>query len=167
MLRTFGLALSLAIFWMLLSGYWIPLIVALGLASIVLCTWIAKRLDVADHEGYPIQVTPRYVSYFPWLMKEIVVSNITVAVAILKGSTAIKPQVIEVPAEQSSDLGITVYANSITLTPGTVTVAVDNSVITVHALMDETAEGLKSGEMSARVCTLMGEERAAAEETST
>ena len=155
MARTLGLAAALTASWVLLSGYWLPLIIALGVASVVLCVVIARRLDVSDREGYPIHLTVRGVAYFPWLVKEIVVSNITVAKAILTGN--INPQVLQVRASQSDALGRTVYANSITLTPGTVSISVDDDVITVHALMDETADGLRSGEMNARVCSLMGD----------
>jgi multicomponent Na+:H+ antiporter subunit E len=153
--RTLGLAAALAAFWVLLSGYWLPLIIALGIASIALCVVIARRLDVCDREGYPIHLTVPGITYFPWLVKEIVVSNITVAKAILTGD--VNPQVLQVRASQSDALGRTVYANSITLTPGTVSISVDEDVITVHALMDETADGLRSGEMNARVCNLMGD----------
>lgn len=157
MLRSLGLAGALAIFWIFLSGYWLTLIIVLGVASIGLCVWIANRLEVSDQEGYPIQLTTRGLTYFPWLLKEIVVSNIAVAKAIMRGNDAVRPQIIEVPADQQSDLGITIYANSITLTPGTVTIAVDDETLTVHALMDETADGLKTGDMSTRVCRFMGE----------
>ena len=155
MARTLGLAAALTAFWVLLSGYWLPLIIALGVASIVLCVVIARRLDVCDHEGYPIHLTLRGTTYFPWLVKEIVVSNIVVAKAILTGN--VNPQVLQVRASQSDALGRTVYANSITLTPGTVSISVDEEIITVHALMDETADGLRSGEMNTRVCDLMGD----------
>ena len=155
MTRTLGLAAALTVFWVLLSGYWLPLIIAFGVASIVLCVVIAWRLDVCDHEGYPIHLTLRGITYFPWLLKEIVVSNIAVAKAILTGN--INPQVLQVRASQSDALGRTVYANSITLTPGTVSISVDDDIITVHALMDETADGLRGGEMNARVCNLIGD----------
>ncbi len=157
LLRSLGLAGALAIFWILLSGYWLTLIVTLGVASIALCVWIAHRLEVTDHEGYPIQLTARSLAYFPWLLKEIVVSNIAVAKAILGGNQTVKPQVLVVSADQSSDLGVTVYANSITLTPGTVTIAVDDETLVVHALMDETADGLRTGDMSTRVCRFVGD----------
>lgn len=153
--RTIGLAAALTAFWILLSGYWLPLIIALGVASIVLCVLIARGLDVCDHEGHPIHLTVRGVTYFPWLLKEIVVSNIAVAKAILVG--AVRPQVLVVKASQSDDLGRTVYANSITLTPGTVTIAMEGQNLVVHALMDDTADGLRTGDMDARVSKLMGD----------
>ncbi len=155
MIRTLGLAAALSAFWVLLSGYWLALIIAFGVASVALSVVIARRMEISDREGYPIHLTVRGTTYFPWLVKEIIVSNIAVAKAILTGD--VNPQVLQVKASQSDALGRTVYANSITLTPGTVTIAADDDVLTVHALMDETADGLRSGEMNARVCGLMGD----------
>ena len=80
---------------------------------------------------------------------------ITVAKAILFGG--LRPQVLQVKASQSDELGQTVYANSITLTPGTVSIDVADNVITVHAIMDDTADGLRTGEMDQKVCKLMGD----------
>ena len=79
MVQVLALATALAGFWVLLSGYWLTLIVALGVASIVLCVFIAWRMDVIDHEGHPIHLTIPGLTYFPWLLKEIVLSNLTVA----------------------------------------------------------------------------------------
>lgn len=157
MVQALALAAALAGFWVLLSGYWLTLVVVLGIASIALCVFIAWRLDVIDHEGHPVHLTIPGLTYFPWLFKEIVLSNLTVAKAILGGKNARRPQVLRVKASQSDALGQTVYANSITLTPGTVSIAVEDGYITVHAFMDETADGLRSGEMDAKVCKLMGD----------
>lgn len=155
MTQAIALAAALAGFWVLLSGYWLPLIIILGVASILLCVYIAHRLDVCDHEGHPVHLTIPGLWYFPWLVKEIVVSNITVAKAILFGG--VRPQVLRVKASQSDELGQTVYANSITLTPGTVSIDVADNFITVHAIMDDTADGLRTGEMDQKVCKLMGD----------
>jgi multicomponent Na+:H+ antiporter subunit E len=157
-LQIVALTISLILFWIALSGYWIPLILALGAASIAFSVYIAHRMDVCDEEGHPIHVALRGIGYFPWLTKEIVVSNIAVAKAILAGN--VRPQVLQVHATQSDELGQVVYANSITLTPGTVTIAEANGLFTVHALMDDTADGLKSGDMNDRVCMLMDGKRA-------
>lgn len=155
-LRTIGLAVSLTVFWVLLSGYWLPLILTLGVVSISLCVYIARQLGTDDAEGYPSHLFLRaVVSYWPWLLKEIVISNIMVARAILRGGDAVHPQVLKVKAGQTDELGITIYANSITLTPGTVSIAVDENEVTVHALMDETAEGLLTDDMNQRVCRFL------------
>lgn len=153
--QAIALTAALAGFWALLSGYWLTLIIIFGIASILLCVIIAKRLEIADHEGHPVHLTIPGLTYFPWLFKEIVVSNITVAKAILFGG--VRPQVLRVKASQSDELGQTVYANSITLTPGTVSIAVADDHITVHAIMDDTADGLRTDEMNQRVCKLMGD----------
>lgn len=156
-LRAIGLAASLTAFWILLSGYWLPLILGFGVLSIVLCVYIARQLGTDDEEGYPSHLLFKAVfSYWPWLVKEIIISNFMVAKAILRGGNAIHPQVLTVKAGQPDELGQTVYANSITLTPGTVAIAVQDDEITVHALMDETAEGLLTDDMNKRVCEFMG-----------
>lgn len=155
-LRAIGLAASLTAFWIFLSGYWLPLILTFGVLSILLCVYIARQLGTTDEEGYPSHLLLKAVlSYWPWLVKEIIVSNFMVAKAILRGGDAIHPQVLTVKASQPDELGQTVYANSITLTPGTVAIAVQDDVITVHALMDETAEGLLTDDMNKRVCAFM------------
>lgn len=154
MVHIVGLSAALALFWWILSGNWIPLILGLGVASIVFCVYVAYRMDVCDREGQPIHLAIKGFGYFPWLLKEIVMSNLTVAKAIVSGN--VRPQVLQVTATQSDDLGQVVYANSITLTPGTVTIAERDGVFVVHALMDETADGLRSGDMNNRVCGLMG-----------
>lgn len=155
MLQAIALAAALAGFWILLSGYWVALIVILGIGSVLLCVFISWRLDVCDNEGHPVHLTLPGLIFFPWLVKEIVLSNIAVAKAILGGG--IRPQVLRVRASQSDELGQTVYANSITLTPGTVSLAVEDNYITVHAIMDDTADGLRTGEMDEKVCAFMGD----------
>lgn len=155
MFQAIALAAALAGFWVLLSGYWLTLIIILGVASIALCVLISRRLDIVDHEGHPVHLTLPGLTYFPWLLKEIVMSNIAVAKAILCGG--IRPQVLSVPASQSDELGQTIYANSITLTPGTVSLAAEEGYIVVHAIMDDTADGLRTGEMNEKVCKLVGD----------
>lgn len=153
MVQIAGLVAALTLFWVMLSGYWIPLILCLGVGSILFCVYIAHRMDVCDREGQPLHVALRGFGYFPWLLKEIVVSNLAVAKVILNGK--VRPQVLVVEATQSDELGQVVYANSITLTPGTVTIAERDGKFVVHALMDDTADGLRTGDMNDRVCLLM------------
>lgn len=142
-------------FWIFLSGHWETYLLALGVASIVVCVWVSRRMTLTDHEGHPIHIALKGLSYFPWLVKEIIVSNIYVARRILSGNVA--PMVIDVRASQSDELGEVVYANSITLTPGTISIGVRDGEITVHALTQDTADGLYSDEMNARVCAFMGD----------
>ena len=128
----------------------------LGAASCIFVAWIAHRMDVADHEGHPIHLTWRAVTYWPWLFVEIIKSNIDVARLILDPKLPISPTVIKVKATQVDDLGHVIYANSITLTPGTVTMDVRGGTLEVHAITQDIAEGLLSGEMDRRVTQMEG-----------
>ncbi len=156
MFPTLALALGLILLWLFSSGFFIPLIIALGVASVGVVVWLAHRMDVVDNESHPVHMGIKGLTYFPWLVLEIIKSNLDVAVAILKGKNAISPKTIRIRASQRSDVGRVTYANSITLTPGTVTMYVDRDTFVVHALTEGSAKGLKTGEMDRRVTTLEG-----------
>lgn len=154
MLHTLSLGLVLFILWLLLSGFFEILLLSLGVGSVFAVVWIAYRMDVIDHEGHPVHLTVRAVFYWPWLMMEIIKANIDVAAAIVRRKMSINPSVIEVKATQATELGQVIYANSITLTPGTVTISVDKDIMTIHALTRGAAEDLESGEMDRRVTNM-------------
>jgi multicomponent Na+:H+ antiporter subunit E len=156
-----SLALTLYGLWLLLSGhYHDPVLLALGVLSVVAVASIARRMDVVDHEGHPIHLSLRTaLLYLPWLMWEIVKSNYDVARLILSPSMPISPTVIRLRASQKNDLGRVIYANSITLTPGTISIDVDDETIEVHALTREAAAALRGGEMDRRVTQLTGGSR--------
>ena len=156
MIRTITLGLFLYALWLLLSGYFQhPLLLSLGAASCLVAILISRRMDFIDHEGHPIHITPRGIGYFPWLLKEIILSNIHVVRVILSPSLPIAPKLFTVRASQRDELGQVVYANSITLTPGTISVNLERDLITVHALTANTKAGLETGEMDRRVSRLM------------
>ena len=150
--HTISLFLTLAVFWLLNSGHYTPLIMSLGLISIVLVLYIAHRMDVVDHESQPLLLQRRIPSYHLWLTKEIILANITVVKHIWLGNETISPVLAVIKAHQKTDMGKVIYANSITLTPGTVSIDLEGEVITVHALNDDSAADLLSGEMNRRVC---------------
>lgn len=155
MLHALSMGLVLFVVWLLLSGIFEPLLLGLGVASCVAVVYIAHRMDVIDHEGHPIHLTWRTVLYFPWLVSEIVKANVDVALAIVRPAMPVEPQLLDVKASQKDDLGRVIYANSITLTPGTVTIATDGSAFTVHALTRAAAEALESGDMDRRVSAMV------------
>lgn len=141
--------------WLLLSGYLHePLLLGLGILSVCAVIFIAHRMDVVDREGHPIHLSHRAIAYLPWLLAEIVKSNIAVAKVILRPRMPLSISVMTTPGSQRSDLGLTIYANSITLTPGTVTLGIEEGVLSVHALTSEAAEGVASGDMDRRVAAL-------------
>jgi len=158
MARIVSLFILMLVLWLVMSGHSELWLLALGAASAALVAWIARRLDSVDHEGHPLHLTWRGLGYWPWLAIEIVKANLDVARTILAGPGAVSPAVFTVKASQSDDLGRTIYANSITLTPGTVTMGVDDDgSLTIHALNESAREGLETGDMDRRVCTLMGD----------
>lgn len=147
----------LSALWLLLSGHWHnPLLNGLGIASILVTLVVSMRMGVTDREGHPIHLALRGLLYWPWLLKEIVVANIDVAKAILGLTDDIRPSVFIIKASQQTDLGKTIYANSITLTPGTVTIGLDGNEMTIHALTPGAKKGLASGEMDRRVTSVEG-----------
>lgn len=146
-----SLCLLLGLLWIGLSGYFTPLLLGLGAASIALSVFIAMRMDLLDHEGVPVQLGPRVVLYWFWLLKEIVKANIDVARRVMRPKLDISPTLFSTPMSQKSELGQVLYANSITLTPGTVSVLLDGETILVHALSKGAADDLLAGEMDRRV----------------
>ena len=157
MLHRLSLGLVLCILWLLLSGYFSSaLLLGLGLASAAAVVFIAHRMDVIDHEGHPVHLGWRATIYLPWLLGEIVKANIDVAWRIIQPSMPILPNMLRVKASQKSELGNVIYANSITLTPGTVTVELEDGLLGVHAITAEAAEEVLSGEMDRRVTAMEG-----------
>ncbi|MBW8054499.1 MAG: hypothetical protein FVQ76_04225 [Nitrospira sp.] len=158
MVHAISLALVSFALWLLLSGHYVPLLIGLGALSALLVVTIALRMDVVDREGHPIHLSPKALLYWPWLGWEIVKANLDVARRILDPRLPISPIVIRLKATQKSDLGRVIYANSITLTPGTVSIDIDGEHIEVHALTREAAQALRTGDMDRRVTRFEGDE---------
>ena len=152
--HTISLFVTLGAFWLLNSGHYTLLILSLGLISVALVLYIAHRMDVVDHESQPLHLTLKIPGYFLWLSKEMILSNISVVKHIWLGNETISPVLTSIKANQKTDMGKVIYANSITLTPGTVAVDLVGDQITVHAISRENIEDLQAGEMDRRVCRL-------------
>ncbi|MCP1336031.1 Na+/H+ antiporter subunit E [Futiania mangrovi] len=157
MLHSVTLGLGLAVLWLALSGYYDkPLLLGLGVFSVLLVTWIARRMDVVDGEAVPLQMRSAIFGYWPWLGKEITKSAIAVCKLALGPKSALSPTLVRVKASQRTDLGRVTYANSITLTPGTVTVDIDEDVLLVHGLTRAMAADVEAGEIDRRVTAAEG-----------
>lgn len=154
MRHTIALSLSLAVFWLANSSYYTPLMLSLAATSIGLVVYIAHRMDVVDHEAQPLHLTLKIPAYYIWLIKEIILANLQVVKHIWLGNKSISPVLETVTASQKTEIGKVIYANSITLTPGTVTVNIEGDKFLVHALLKESIEDLKTGEMDRRVTQL-------------
>lgn len=149
-----SLFLSLAIFWLINSGHYTLLILSLGLVSIALVLYIMYRMDVIDHESQSLVLPLKIPGFHLWLTKQIILSNISVVKHVWLGNKTISPVLTKIKANQKTDMGKVIYANSITLTPGTVAVDLVGDEITVHALLQEDIEVLQAGEMDRRICGL-------------
>ena len=156
MLHALSLGFLLSVLWMLLSGLTHPLLLWLGLASVTVTVLIAKRMDLIDREGHPIHLSLKGFAYWTWLLWEIAKANVDVARVILRRDMPIAPAILDIEGSQKSELGLVIYGNSITLTPGTVTVDLEGKRLQVHALTRTAADDLLSGVMDRRVALLEG-----------
>jgi len=155
--HTASLFVFLGLAWLLWSGYWDnTLLLSLGALSCVAVLLLVRRMGLVDREGVPVELLPKLVPYAPWLVWEVAKANLDVARRILSPSLPISPCIIETRATQDDDLGKVIYANSITLTPGTISIDIEGDLITVHALTREAAEGVQTGDMDRRVTRLAG-----------
>ena len=151
-----NLSILLALFWLLNSGHYSNLMLFLGVLSIAVVIFIAHRMDVVDHESQSMGLSLAFTKYGLWLSKEIIVANVAVVKHIWLGNKTISPTMTKVKASQTTDVGKVIYANSITLTPGTISLDVRGDAILVHNLTSEMAEDLLTGDMDRRVTKLEG-----------
>ena len=155
--RIIFLTIALTALWFMLSGYFdVPLLLFFGAASIALCVWLAVRARVLDDEGAPLELGFGIVSYWAWLFFEIGKANLIVAREALAITPKLSPQMVRVPAKQTSVSGRVIFAQSITLTPGTVSVDLKHGDVLVHALTEELADIEAMAEMGERVRKLGG-----------
>lgn len=147
----FVLFVVLAVFWLLWSGHYTGLLLSLGLVSCLGVAWLCRSMGIVDNEAFPVQLAPRLLRYLPWLAWQILLANLEVIRRILRPRPADRPESVVVRGGQRTDLGRAIYANSITLTPGTITVDVTGDVFTVHALTPKSADGVYDGVMDGKV----------------
>lgn len=147
-----GMVITLAALWLLLSGHYTPLVTGLGLLSVLLVAWISIRMGLLEYDQPDVfRQTVRSVPYGFWLLKEIIIANIDVIKRILDPALPISPRLVDIPSTQVDDLARVAYANSITLTPGTISIDVEGKYIEVHTLAESGVEGLMTGEMDKRI----------------
>ena len=146
-----SIGLVLGCFWLVLSGHYTPITLTAGILSVVGTVALADRMKIVDREGHPIRLLPRAVTYWPWLAWQIARAAWDVTKIILNPKLPISPTLLRVRANQRSPVGLVTYANSITLTPGTITARVTGNEFLVHALTGAGAEELAEGTMDRRV----------------
>ena len=153
-MKSFILFFILFSLWLLMSGHYNVLIVSLGIISCAFCVYVAKRGKLIDDEGLPIFFMPRLLNYLIWLFKEILKSNLSTAKVIINGK--VEPETFTVKTSQVTDVAKVTYANSITLTPGTVTTKIQKGVFEVHALNSDFGNDVRNNEMDKKVTWLEG-----------
>lgn len=134
-MRNLSLAVFLCIFWLASSGRVEPLYLGMMMVSCAAVVALARRLRVVDAEGHPVELLFGMCGFAAWLVVRIVEANLAVVRLVLARRPELAPGVVRVAATQSDDLGRTIHANSVTMTPGTVTLEVRDDSLLVHSLV--------------------------------
>ncbi|MDI1246339.1 MAG: Na+/H+ antiporter subunit E [Rhodoferax sp.] len=151
MIRSFSLFVFLYLFWLLLSGFFTPFLMTAGVGCALAVTWFARRMHVVDAEGHPIQLGTHALFYWGWLFKEVLKSGWDVSKIIVHPKLPISPTLVRFRPSQKTEVGLVLHANSITLTPGTITIEAHAQEFLVHGLTRAAAQATVDSEMDQRV----------------
>ena len=144
------LLVLLGAYWLALSGYLDnPVLLTVGAISVVLVVAMVMRMEIMDTETAPY-FHGKSLGYFAWMFVQITKSNVEVVKAILSPDMEISPTMTKVPMPHSTDIGRVAFANSITLTPGTVAIEMQDDTILVHALLTSMTDQKAFAEMGER-----------------
>lgn len=157
MLRISLLAIALMAVWLIWSGLFKPLLIGLGVLSVLVVLWLSRRMQLTDKAFFTLDLLPRMLGYWVWLLWEIIRSNLVVARIILTAKMPISPTLITLEMPTRGLVGQATLANSITLTPGTLTVDAHEGQLMVHCLTEAGARELENGDMGQRVLKAVGE----------
>lgn len=155
--RAATLAVVLAVAWLLWSGLYKPLLLALGAFSCALVVYAALRMHLFDYSVFTLRFSWRLIGYWAWLGKEIVKSSLHVSRVVLSPRLPISPTVADLEASSRHPVDVAMLGNSITLTPGTLTIRIRDGGLMVHALTRDGAQDVIDGEMNRRVASLRKE----------
>ena len=152
-----ALGALLVAFWLISSGYFNGFLLSLGALSCLLVVWLSRRMGIVDNEGVPIQIRPLAMfRYAVWLVKQIVLSNSAVIKIVLSNKPQVRRTLFQIPASPRTSIGQVIMANSITLTPGTVTTSIQSDSMQIHALVDPGLNDPTILEIDRRVRNLEG-----------
>lgn len=158
MMRALFLFIVLGVYWALLSGqFHNNFLITAGVVCIALVVWLSSRMGVLDDEGAPARYYPPLVPYTPYMVWQVILSNWDVLKRIwASGELPIDPRMATIPYSTKSGFVTASYANSITLTPGTVTVDVGEREMLIHCLTKDAEDGLREGDMERHAKRLEG-----------
>ena len=160
MLRSIVLSIVLFLFWLALSGHYNTFLLAVGVVTTIFSVFIVTRMGATEKakdvegKGNSLYFALASLVYFPWLVKEIMKSAWAVTQIIVHPQLPISPTMANIRASQKTSVGIAMYANSITLTPGTLTTDIVEQELIVHALVSDGIDDLEQGVMDARVSSI-------------
>ena len=157
MMRALFLILLLGVYWALLSGqFHNDFLLAAGGVCIAFTFWMAVRMGLIDDEGVPARYYLRVVLYAPYILWQMLLANWDVLKRVWSSGMPIDPRLVRVPYSTRGAFVTVTYTNSITLTPGTVTVDVGERELLIHSLTRENEESLLEGDMERQVKRLEG-----------
>ena len=154
--RLLLLTVLLAAAWLFWSGLYKPLLLALGAVSCALTIWVVNRMGYFGAAVFAFRYNARLLGFWGWLSREIVSSSIAVARHVLTPKIGVEPRVVRLDVSHLEPVDQALLGNSITLTPGTLSLDIDEGQLLVHALDVEGAQALLDGEMTRRVEALRG-----------
>ena len=158
----FGTFVILYIFWIVLSGRFDYFHLSLGIISCAVVTHASHDLLFKGTRARDVYTQlVRFVKYLPWHIYQIILSGIYVTYLALhpRMSMLIDPHIIRFKTRLKKDLSLMTFGNSITLTPGTITVLIKKGYFYVHAIDKKVAEDLLTGEMEDKVADVFMEDQ--------
>ncbi|WMJ80184.1 Na+/H+ antiporter subunit E [Clostridium sp. MB40-C1] len=141
---TFGVMILYLIFWIVLCEKFNIETFILGITVCILLSILNENLfgKTTRKEKSLLKNTRYWAEYIFLLVKEVVIANINVAIIVLSPSMNISPGIVEFKTKLKSNFCRMVLANSITLTPGTITVDIEDDILRIHCLKREYIEGV-------------------------
>jgi multicomponent Na+:H+ antiporter subunit E len=149
----------LSTFWLLLSGYIQPLLLGFGAVSVIVVLFVLKRMDDVDQEKQELGTGLRLIRYLPWLTWQIITSSLQVTKLIWGSTDKLSPSLATIKVDNVPPKRRALYANSITLTPGTLSVDLVGDEITVHALQKSSIEELEQKVMENKITQIWGKHK--------
>ena len=153
-LNLFGVAATLLLLWLMLSGHYTPLLLTLGVMSSAGVAWLIVRMGLVRTFAPSLRFVLRTPGFQLWLFIQVLKANVAVARLVLGRRLTLTPRVIRVPASQLTALGRATHANAVTLTPGTLSLELGDDYLEIHALTERIAKDLARGETDRRVRAL-------------
>ncbi|MCJ7691652.1 MAG: Na+/H+ antiporter subunit E [Clostridiaceae bacterium] len=138
----YGIVYLFLLFWIIISENAKVETICIGIIISLLVATLNKDLMHINRKLIFRKNSMLWIPYIILMLKEILVSNINVAKIVLSPKMIISPQMVTIRTKIKSDFNKTIFANTITLTPGTLTISLDRDIIAVHCLKGEYARDL-------------------------